>query len=161
MPTYTSYDQVGKAEDVSDIITDISPTDTPFYSSIRTEKVNARVFEWQEDSLAAAANNAQVEGADPTMATLTATTLRTNNCQIMTKAFQVSATADAIKTYGRAKETALKLVAQYKPCELLGSLSQKIRLSAAKPEREGSTTIRQEYTQVGGSAWHHNGDDIV
>ena len=43
------------------------------------------------------------------MATLTATTLRTNNCQIMSKAFQVSATADAIKTYGRAKETAYQL----------------------------------------------------
>ena len=90
-------------------ITDISPTDTPLYSTIRSEKVSARVFEWQEDSLAAAANNAQVEGADPTMATLTATTLRTNNTQIMTKAFQVSATADAIKTYGRAKETAYQL----------------------------------------------------
>ena len=58
------YDQVGKAEDVSDIITDITPTDTvPFFSMIKSEKVNARVFEWQEDSLAAAANNAQVEGA--------------------------------------------------------------------------------------------------
>ena len=45
------------------------------------------------------------------MATLSATTLRTNNCQIMTKAFQVSATADAIKTYGHAKETAFRLVA--------------------------------------------------
>ena len=111
MTTYTSYDQVGLAEDVSDIISDISPTDCPMYSTIRTEKVSARVFEWQEDSLAAAANNAQVEGADATMATLSPTTLRTNNCQIMTKAFQVSAIADAVKTYGRAKETALKLVA--------------------------------------------------
>ena len=109
MATYTTYDQVGKAEDVSSIITDISPTDCPLYSTIRSEKVSARVFEWQEDSLAAAANNAQVEGADPSMATLSATTLRTNNCQIMTKAFQVSATADAIKTYGRAKETAYQL----------------------------------------------------
>jgi len=51
MATYTSYNQVGKAEDVSDIISDISPTDTPLYSTIRSEKVSARVFEWQEDSL--------------------------------------------------------------------------------------------------------------
>lgn len=109
MSTYTSYDQVGKAEDVSDIITDISPTDTPFFSSIKGESVSARVFEWQEDSLAAAANNAAVEGADASMATLSATTSRTNNTQILTKAFQVSATADAVKTYGRAKETAYQL----------------------------------------------------
>lgn len=51
MAVYTSYDQVGLAEDVSDIITDITPTDTPFFSMIKSEKVSARVFEWQEDSL--------------------------------------------------------------------------------------------------------------
>ena len=107
MALYSTYDQVGKAEDVSDIITDISPTDTPFTTMVKTEKVSARTFEWQEDSLAAAANNAAIEGADASMATLSPTTMRTNNTQILTKAFQVSATADAIKTYGRAKETAL------------------------------------------------------
>ena len=74
MAVYTSYDQVGLAEDVSDIITDITPTDTPFFSMIKSEKVSARVFEWQEDSLAAAANNAQVEGAAFTAGTLTPTT---------------------------------------------------------------------------------------
>ena len=109
MATFTTYDQVGKAEDVSDLITDITPTDTPFYTSIKDEKVSARVFEWQEDSLAAAANNAQVEGADASLATLTATTSRTNNTQILSKAFGVTATADAIRTYGRAKETAYQL----------------------------------------------------
>jgi hypothetical protein len=45
------------------------------------------------------------------MATLSDATSRTNNTQILSKAFQVSATADAIATYGRAKETALTLVA--------------------------------------------------
>jgi len=46
------------------------------------------------------------------MATLSPTTMRTGYTQILTKAFQVSATADAVKTYGRAKETAfLHLVA--------------------------------------------------
>lgn len=109
MALFSTYDQVGKKEDVSDIISDITPTDTPFFSMIRSEKVSARTFEWLEDSLAAAANNAAIEGADATMATLTAATSRTNNTQILTKAFQVSATADAIATYGRAKETAYQL----------------------------------------------------
>ena len=90
-------------------ITDITPTDTPFFSMIRSEKVSARTFSWLEDSLAAAADNAAVEGADATMATLTDATERTNNTQILTKAFQVSATSDAIATYGRAKETAYQL----------------------------------------------------
>jgi hypothetical protein len=109
MTTYTTYDQVGQAEDVSDIISDITPTDTPFFSMIKSEKISARTFEWLEDSLADAAVNAAVEGADASMATLTAATSRTNTSQILTKAFQVSATADSIKTYGRAKETAYQL----------------------------------------------------
>ena len=109
MATFTTYDQVGKAEDVQDIITDISPTDTPMYSMIKSQKVHARIYEYQEDSLAAAADNKAVEGADPTIGSLTATTMRTGNTQILTKSFQVSGTADAIKTYGRAKETAYQL----------------------------------------------------
>ena len=109
--TYSTYDAVGEREDLSDVIYNISPTDTPMYTAIRPVKVHARVYEYQQDTLAAAADNKAVEGADPSMATLTATTMKTGNTQILTKAFQVSATADAIKTYGRAKETALTLVA--------------------------------------------------
>ena len=70
MSTYTTYDSVGIKEDVSDIITDITPTDTPMVSMIKTQKVHNRVYQYQTDSLAAPSSNAAVEGADPTMATL-------------------------------------------------------------------------------------------
>lgn len=60
MSLYSTYDQVGKKEDVSDIISDITPTDTPMFSMIRSEKVSARTYSWLEDSLANAANNAAV-----------------------------------------------------------------------------------------------------
>ena len=86
MPVYTSYDQVGIKEDVSDIITDISPTDTPMVSMIKTQKVANRVYQYQTDALEAAGANAQVEGSDPTIATLTATTMISGNTQILTKA---------------------------------------------------------------------------
>lgn len=109
MTVYTTYDQVGIKEDVSDVITNIDPTDTPMFTMMKTQKVHNRVFEWQEDSLAAAANNAQIEGANASYATLTPTTMRENRTQILTKAFQVSGTADAVATYGRAKETAYQL----------------------------------------------------
>ncbi len=84
-------------------------TDTPMYTMIKSQKVQARIYEYMEDSLANAADNKAVEGADPSMATLSPTTMRSGNTQIMTKAFQVSATADAVATYGRAKETAYQL----------------------------------------------------
>ena len=53
------------------------------YTMIKPQKVHARVYEYQ-DSLAAAADNKAVEGR-PSMATLSATTMRTGNTQIMTK----------------------------------------------------------------------------
>ena len=109
MATYTTYDQVGKKESVADIITDITPFDTPAMTMFKDEKINARTFSWLEDSLSPAGVNASVEGADASMATLVDAVERTNVTQIMTKAFQVSATADAIGTYGRAKETAHQL----------------------------------------------------
>ena len=109
MATYTTYDQVGKKESVADIITDITPFDTPAFTMFKDEKVSARTFSWLEDSLAPAGANAAVEGADAVMGTLIDAVERTNNTQILTKGFQVSATADAIGTYGRAKETAHQL----------------------------------------------------
>jgi len=93
MATFTTYNQVGLAEDVSDIISDISPTDCPMYTAIRPQKVHARVYEYMTDTLAAAGDNKAVEGADPSMATLSPTTMLTGNTQIMTKALTLRAAA--------------------------------------------------------------------
>ena len=109
MAVYSTYDQVGKAEDVSSIITSITPSETPFTSMIKSEKVSARLFEWQEDSLAAFGDNKHVEGADFSAVARAATTMRSNNTQILEKTFTVSATADAIKTHARAVESAYQL----------------------------------------------------
>lgn len=109
MATYQTYQQVGVAEDVSNVLSQISPTATPMQSLIKSEKVHARTFEWLETSLRASAQTALVEGADASAITISPATSRTNTTQILGEAFQVSASADAVKTYGRAKETALQL----------------------------------------------------
>jgi hypothetical protein len=54
MPTYQTYTAIGQREDLSDIIYNISPTDTPLMSSIGKTKATAVYHEWQVDSLAAA-----------------------------------------------------------------------------------------------------------
>ncbi len=65
MATYQTYTAIGQREDLSDVIYNISPTDTPFMSSIGKTKATAILHEWQTDSLAAASlSNAAVEGAD-------------------------------------------------------------------------------------------------
>lgn len=105
MSQITTYDQVGLAEDVDDVITNLSPTSTPFISSIAEETAKARVYEWQEDALADPADNAKVEGFDAASGNFTPTVMRTNTVQIFEKTVKVSETADAVQTHGRAKES--------------------------------------------------------
>lgn len=110
MAAFVTYDQVGIKEDVSDVISNISPTATPFQSLVKTERVSNTVFQWQEDELASVAfENAKVEGFTATDDTLSSTTMRQNYTQIMAKVINISATSDAVSTYGRAKETAYNL----------------------------------------------------
>ena len=104
--TLKTYDLVGKKEDVEDIIYDISPTDTPFLSSIGTGKANATVYQWQQDKLAAVTANAAVEGATAGTASQEDTSIKTANTQIFRKVIEVSGTARAVGLYGRADELA-------------------------------------------------------
>ena len=109
MALFTTYNSVGMAEDVSDIIMDITPTDTPMTTMMKSEKVSARTFSFLEDSLRAAAVNAKVEGADAADITLGNVTERSNTTQILGESFSISATSDSVRTHGRAKETAYQL----------------------------------------------------
>lgn len=110
MATYTTYDTVGIKEDVSDTISNLTPTKTPFLSLIGSDKTKSRKFEWLEDSLADPRDNAQVEGFEASDATLTPPAMRENYTQILEKTFKISETEDAVDQYGRAKETAYQTV---------------------------------------------------
>jgi hypothetical protein len=109
MALYTQYDTVGLKEDISDVISNISPTKTPFQSMIGSEKVTQKLFQWQEDTLRAQASNAQVEGFTASDVAITPTTMRNNVTQILAEAIKVTGSLDAADTYGRAKETAYQL----------------------------------------------------
>jgi hypothetical protein len=110
MPTFTAHTAIGQREDLTDIIYDISPTETPFMSSIGKTKATAVYHEWQTDSLAAATTaNAAVEGADATSATLAPTVRLGNYTQIIQKTVQVSGTLDTVNKAGRKSEKAYQL----------------------------------------------------
>lgn len=109
MAMFTAYDAVGVKEDVSDIITNISPTKTPFQTSVGNEKCTQKVFDWQEDTLRAVAANVQQEGFTASDVAITATTLRENVTQIMAETIKISASMDSTDTYGRAKESAYQI----------------------------------------------------
>jgi hypothetical protein len=107
--TTDTYDLIGLAEDVEDIIFNISPTETPCLTMFKRDSAKATLHQWQTDSLAAAATNAFAEGDDSTYATVTPTTMLTNQLQISKKTVMVSGTADAVRKYGRKEEFAYQL----------------------------------------------------
>jgi len=95
---------VGIREDLSDLIFDISPTDTPMLTAIGKTKATQTLHEWQSDSLAAAASNAHIEGDDSTADSLTATTREKNSTQILKKTRLVSGTSRVVDAAGREDE---------------------------------------------------------
>ena len=107
--TTDTYDLIGLAEDVEDVIWNISPTETPALSMLKREKVTNTLHQWQTDSLAAAAANRYVEGDDSTYATASPTTMLSNYTQISKKTVMVSGTADAVRKYGRKEEFAYQI----------------------------------------------------
>ncbi len=113
MTQFRTYAAVGLREDLSDIIYNISPTDTPFMSSVGKTKATAVYHEWQTDSLAAAAANAAVEGADASTATLSPTTRVGNRTQISQKTVGVTGTLQAVDKAGRKSELAYQLLNKY------------------------------------------------
>lgn len=107
MPTHLkTFDLVGKKEDVSDYISMITPSDTPFLSSIKTEAVSNTLYQWQEDQLRAVSKNTKLEGHDFVDSDRDQPAMRSNGTQILSETFKVSGTADAVKLYGRDKVTA-------------------------------------------------------
>ena len=110
MAAYDRYTAVGAREDLTDVIYDISPTDTPIMSSIGKTKATSVYHEWQTDSLAAATtSNALVEGASATEATISPTTRLGNYTQIVGKTVMVSGTLLASDLAGRKSEMAYQL----------------------------------------------------
>ena len=110
MAIYNAHDAIGQREDLTDVIYNISPTETPFMSSIGKTKATAVYHEWQTDSLAAATtNNAAVEGADASDATLSPTVRLGNYTQILQKTIKVSGTLDTVNKAGRKSEKAYQL----------------------------------------------------
>ena len=108
--TFQTYQAIGNREDLSDMIHNISPTETPFVSMAKRRKASAKYFEWQTDALASAASNAQVEGDTPSNTTVTPTTRMFNVTQIASKTFNISGTQQASNPAGRADELAYQLV---------------------------------------------------
>ena len=110
MATTMNATRVGVREDLSNVIYDISPTETPFLSSIAKKgSVKSTHFEWQTDALAAAGSNAQLEGASAGDANMNETTRLGNYTQISKKVVDVTGSGEAVDAAGKKSEMAYQL----------------------------------------------------
>ena len=151
--TFDTYDSIGEREDLSDVIYNISPTDTPFLSSAAKVKASAVLHEWQTDSLAAAStSNAVIEGDEATLDAVTATTRLSNSCQIMDKTVVITGTQEAVDKAGRASELAYQIAKKAK--ELKRDMEAQITTNNA--EVTGSATAAREMGSLG--AWVASND---
>ena len=145
--TFDTYDSVGIREDLSNVIHNISPEETPFYSKAAKKAAKNTLVEWQTDSLRASAVNAHIEGDATTAEARAATTRLGNYTQIFKNAVVVSDSDDNVDNAGRAKEIAyqtLKIAKEQK-------LDIEKALFANNARAAGNSTTAREL--AGAPAW--------
>lgn len=153
--TFQTYQAIGNREDLVDMIYNIAPTETPFQSGMKRVKATAVKHEWQTDTLANAANNAQIEG-DDTAATAATPTVRWDNyCQISKKVFIVSGTQEAVSKAGRKSEIAYQR--SLKNQEIKRDMEYALLNNGAYVA--GDATTARELRGVNG--WIYTNDDLT
>ena len=132
---------VGGREDLTDVIYNIAPTETPFMSNIGRTKCSATTHEWQTDSLASAAVNQQLEGEDYDSAGLDAsvvTTRLSNYTTISAKTLIISGTHESVLKAGRKSEIAYQVAKKGK--ELKRDIEFSLSQVQAPVASTGTTT---------------------
>ena len=108
--TFDSYDAKGIREDLENVIYDISPEETPFYSSCKKVKATNTYHEWQTDALRTSAANAHIEGDNTTAEARTETTRLGNYTQIFKNAVVIPDTDQGLDKAGRGAEMAYQVL---------------------------------------------------
>ena len=113
--TLSTFTSIGQREDLSDIIYDISPAETPFLTAIPKVKATGTKHEWQTHSLtAASSSNFVLEGDDATTDAATTTARVYNYRAISDKVARVTGTQEAVNKAGRKSEMAFQMEARMK-----------------------------------------------
>jgi hypothetical protein len=134
--TAQTYALKGIREDLSDMISNIDPTDCPFTSSVGNGKADNTFHEWQNVGLNAVnLNNAQIQGDDAATDPATVTSRIGNYTQILRKVARVARTTERVKKAGRKSEMAFQL-----------------SLRTVEQKRDLEAMLLQNQTAVPGSA---------
>lgn len=102
--TFVTTSARGNREELSDVVSRITPEDTPIYSLIEKESFKTTHPEWETDDLAAPAQNVVPEGDDYTFSATTAAVRVGNYTQILRKDGIISGTQDATDNAGNVEQ---------------------------------------------------------
>lgn len=102
--TFQTTSAKGNRETLSDFVTRTDPEDTPIFSMIDKETFEGVHPEWETDSLAAPADNVQLEGDEYTFGATTPAVRLGNYTQIMRKDGIISGTQDQVLNAGRMEQ---------------------------------------------------------
>ena len=155
VPTDTTqtYQVVGRREDLTDVIHDVSPTETPFQSAIGKGSAANTFHEWQTDALASASgDNKVIEGDDPANDAITATVRLGNYTQLSDKVIQVSSTQRASNNAGRGDELSYQLMKRSKELKR----DMETRLTGNYASAAGNASTARE--SAGFEAWIQTND---
>jgi hypothetical protein len=146
--TFLAFNAKGIREELSNVISNISPEETPFQSNVGTESVSNAFFEWQTDSLAAAATTAIISGDDVASFDATAATARLGNyTHIRRRTMVVEDRLEFVDKAGRDSEVAYQLAKRGK--ELKRDIEATLLRNAAR--NAGNSTTAPE--TAGLPAW--------
>ena len=117
VPTNTlqTYQSLNNAENVTEIIMNIDPVDTPLLTLAKKTTAEATYTQWPIETLSAVdTNNANIEGDDATIDASATPVLVGNFTQLMDKTASVSTTQQAIRKYGVKDEMAKQMAKKAK-----------------------------------------------
>lgn len=107
---FDTYTAKGNREDLSNIIYNISPTDTPIMSSIGRRNITNVTFDWQTEALPNVDTaNAYEEGFELSRSAATATVRVSNIAQISKRDATVTGSQQAANAAGKADEMARQM----------------------------------------------------
>ncbi len=132
--TLVTTGTVGNREELDNIVSRITPEDTPIRSMIGKTTFSSIHPEWEIDTLAAAADNAQAEGDEYSFSALTQPTRVGTYTQILRKSFLISGTQEAVDNAGNLMKVAEQKVKKGK--EILKDIELAIVTNTASTATE-------------------------
>ncbi len=106
---FDTYSATSDREDLSNIIYNISPMQTPFMSSIGKRNISNVVFDWQTEALASPVSTGELEGFELSRSAAVATTRVSNVAMISKRDATVSGSQESSDPAGKRSEMAHQL----------------------------------------------------